>query len=189
MTKEKINSKDKILKAALKLFTQKGIKSTTTKLLAKKAGVAEGTLYNHFKSKKEIAHYLFKHYMNLFTKCLSENSRDIIEPDKKITALIKAFFDFANKEPKAIYYIVIAHYTELDILKNETFKLRNIFAEAIEDGVRKRRFTKIDKYLGAALIIGMINRAVLSYNNGFIDMEYSKIITDTNKAAIKLLSR
>lgn len=48
---------------------------------------------------------------------------------------------------------------------------------------------KIDKNLGAALIIGMINRVILSYNNGFIDMDYNKIVSDTNKAALKLLSR
>ncbi len=189
MPTEKISSKDKILKAALTLFTKKGIKSTTTKELAKKAKVAEGTIYIHFKSKEEIAHYLFKHYMEVFSQHLTQFSDGITDPGNKMKALINAFFDYAEKEPTAIYYIVIAHYTELNVLKKEKFTLRNIFAETIENGVKKRQFSKIDKNLGAALVVGMINRAVLSYNNGFIDLDYNKIASDTNKAALRLLSR
>ncbi|NIP37610.1 MAG: TetR/AcrR family transcriptional regulator [Candidatus Dadabacteria bacterium] len=189
MVIDKSTSKDKILKAALALFTKKGIKSTTTKELARKARIAEGTIYTHFKCKEEIAHYLFKHYMGLFSEHLNLNCKDTTDPEHRMKALINAFFDFADEQPTALYYIVIVHYTELNVLKKEKFTLRNIFADAIEYGIKKRRFARLDKNLGAALIVGMINRVILSYNNGFIDMNYNKIVSDTNKAAIKLLTK
>ena len=44
----------KILKAAQKLFAKHGYGATTTKELAKAAGVAEGTLFRHFENKKAI---------------------------------------------------------------------------------------------------------------------------------------
>ena len=44
----------KILKAAQKLFAKRGYGATTTKELAKAAGVAEGTLFRHFENKKAI---------------------------------------------------------------------------------------------------------------------------------------
>ncbi|MGB3765150.1 MAG: TetR/AcrR family transcriptional regulator [Phormidesmis sp.] len=44
----------KVLKAAQKLFARQGYGATTTKELAKAAGVAEGTLFRHFKNKKAI---------------------------------------------------------------------------------------------------------------------------------------
>lgn len=135
----RISSKDKILKTALNLFTQKGIKSTTTKELAKKAGIAEGTIYRHFKSKQQLAHFIFKYYMQLFRERLIEDTAYIKEPHKRMKAMINAFFDFSKNEPKAAYYIVIAHYTELDILKKEKFKFRNVFADVIEDGIKKKR--------------------------------------------------
>jgi AcrR family transcriptional regulator len=182
-------SRDKILKAALTLFTQKGIKSTTTKELAKKAGIAEGTIYVHFKSKEQIANYLFRHYMELFGDGLFEQAKTVNIPVDKIKLLIKAFFDFAEKEPKATYFIVIAHYTELNILTKEKYKFRNIFADAIRKGINANTFMKINADLGAALIIGMINRAILSYNEGFIRMNYHKMVDETTKAALKLLSK
>jgi TetR/AcrR family transcriptional regulator len=43
-----------ILKAAEKLFSQKGFKGTTTKQLAANAGVHEAVLFRHFTNKREI---------------------------------------------------------------------------------------------------------------------------------------
>ncbi len=43
-----------ILAAAADLFSEKGFHSTTTKEIAARAEVAEGTLYNYFKDKRDI---------------------------------------------------------------------------------------------------------------------------------------
>ncbi|MEN2986366.1 MAG: TetR/AcrR family transcriptional regulator [Thermodesulfovibrionaceae bacterium] len=48
------NTKDKILKSALKLFSQKGYLATTTKEIAKEAQVAEVTLFRYFSSKEKL---------------------------------------------------------------------------------------------------------------------------------------
>ena len=50
----------KIVSAALKLFQTKGFEATTTKSIARKAGIAEGTVFNYFKTKEDIALYFFE---------------------------------------------------------------------------------------------------------------------------------
>ncbi|MEW9053522.1 MAG: TetR/AcrR family transcriptional regulator [Neobacillus sp.] len=44
----------KILIAAIDMFSEKGYASTSTSEIAKKAGVAEGTIFRHYKTKKEL---------------------------------------------------------------------------------------------------------------------------------------
>ncbi|MCY7285149.1 MAG: TetR/AcrR family transcriptional regulator, partial [Cyanobacteria bacterium CAN_BIN43] len=44
----------RILKAAQRLFARRGFEGTTTRELAKAAGVAEGTLFRYFENKKAI---------------------------------------------------------------------------------------------------------------------------------------
>lgn len=44
----------KIFLAAIDIFAQKGFSAATTMEIAKKAGVAEGLIFKHFKSKKEL---------------------------------------------------------------------------------------------------------------------------------------
>ena len=48
------DTKTRILKAAMRLFARKGYDGTTTKDLASRAKVAEGTLFRHFPNKKAI---------------------------------------------------------------------------------------------------------------------------------------
>lgn len=48
-----------ILRAALALFRTKGFHRTTTKEISRKARIAEGTLFNYFKTKEDLALYFF----------------------------------------------------------------------------------------------------------------------------------
>lgn len=43
-----------ILRASIKLFAEKGFHASSTAEIAKEAGVAEGTIFRHYKSKKDI---------------------------------------------------------------------------------------------------------------------------------------
>jgi AcrR family transcriptional regulator len=46
--------KQQILDAALAVFSEKGFAAATTAEIAQTAGIAEGTIYNYFKSKREL---------------------------------------------------------------------------------------------------------------------------------------
>lgn len=56
----KERTKKAILKAALALFAKKGFQRTTTKEISKRAGIAEGTLFNYFRTKEDLALYFFE---------------------------------------------------------------------------------------------------------------------------------
>lgn len=49
-----------VLQACLKLFAEKGFERTSTADIAQEAGVAEGTVYKHFKTKQAILEALLK---------------------------------------------------------------------------------------------------------------------------------
>jgi AcrR family transcriptional regulator len=56
----KEKTKQKILAAALRLFKEQGLDATTTRQICKKAGIAEGTLFNYFKTKEDLALFFFE---------------------------------------------------------------------------------------------------------------------------------
>src|SRR2546426_10157674 len=49
-----------IERAALRLFVTRGVRGTTVRDIAAGAGVAEGTLYRHWRSKRDLARTLFR---------------------------------------------------------------------------------------------------------------------------------
>ncbi|WP_257984928.1 TetR/AcrR family transcriptional regulator, partial [Shewanella sp. 11B5] len=53
------DKKQAILHSALQLFVNKGFNATSTASIAKAAGVATGTLFHHFPTKKDIMNQLF----------------------------------------------------------------------------------------------------------------------------------
>jgi AcrR family transcriptional regulator len=55
----KEKTKQAILTAALKLFAEKGFYNTSTRAISRKAGIAEGTLFNYFETKEDLALYFF----------------------------------------------------------------------------------------------------------------------------------
>ena len=55
----KEKTKQAILAAALKLFAEKGFYNTSTRAISRKAGIAEGTLFNYFETKEDLALYFF----------------------------------------------------------------------------------------------------------------------------------
>ena len=66
--------------AALKLFTEKGVKATSVQEITKEAGVAKGTFYLYFKDKYELQDYLIakksKQLFNDAIKSLNKNKSD-----------------------------------------------------------------------------------------------------------------
>jgi AcrR family transcriptional regulator len=63
-TSKRVENKQKtrkaILGAALELFARKGFFKTTTKEISKRAKIAEGTLFNYFRTKEDLALYFFE---------------------------------------------------------------------------------------------------------------------------------
>lgn len=60
----KEKTKQAILAAALKLFAEKGFYNTSTRAISRKAGIAEGTLFNYFETKEDLALYFFEREMD-----------------------------------------------------------------------------------------------------------------------------
>lgn len=63
-------AKREILRAAMKLFSERGLTATTIRDIAKESGYTNPALYKHFVSKEELALYLFEtSHRRLWSRC------------------------------------------------------------------------------------------------------------------------
>ena len=60
-----IKTKNKIMKAAYKIFASKGIHGTTAREIAEKAGVSNGSFYSYFKNKKALLLEMLEDYLEV----------------------------------------------------------------------------------------------------------------------------
>src|SRR5436853_673470 len=85
----------RIVKAALSLFQTKGFDATTTKAIARKAGIAEGTVFNYFKSKDDIALHFFEAEVDSAMSAVRDNPRLKKAPlEEKLFALVHAQLEY-----------------------------------------------------------------------------------------------
>jgi len=71
-----MDKREAILRAAIKVFAQRGYFNSKVADIAKEAGIADGTVYLYFKSKDEILHSIFDRAMEEF---IAEGKREIAE--------------------------------------------------------------------------------------------------------------
>jgi len=81
----------RITTAALELFQARGFDATTTRAIARRAGIAEGTLFNYFPAKEDIALYFFELEVEHAIATVQGTPRLRSAPlDEKLFALIEA---------------------------------------------------------------------------------------------------
>ena len=70
----KERTRQAILKAALEFFSEKGFHRTTTREIARRAGIAEGTMFNYFRTKEDLALYFFEKELSGLIEWYGEQS-------------------------------------------------------------------------------------------------------------------
>lgn len=63
---------DRLVRAALDLFTTQGYHATTTPQIAERAGVAEGTIYRHFESKEHLLNEIYRAAVQLLARVVHD---------------------------------------------------------------------------------------------------------------------
>ncbi len=153
------STREKILEAALRLFSQKGYLGATTKEISAESGVAEVTLFRHFSSKEALFEEMLSTYSFLptlkgimpsikkmpYEKALEEIASGHLEVLSKRANLIKIMHSEVHIYPEKIRKI---YFTYID----ETFKTLAAYFDDMQEKGLLRRF---DSILAARAFFGM----------------------------------
>lgn len=144
-TSQKQTDKQKIIaEVAIRLFAEKGYANTSTSEIAKEAGVAEGTIFRHYKTKENLLLALILPFMKESIPTMAENVFQQLSPDNlmRFEDFLKALlinriqFIQANKE---IFQVFVK-----ELLYSE--QLRNEILPIFTENVLKRLRSVIDTY-------------------------------------------
>src|SRR5438045_7849945 len=92
---QKDATRARIVAAALTLFRLRGFDATTTKAIARKARVAEGTVFNYFPTKEDIALYFLALEVEQAIVAVQTNTRlRKASLDEKLFALVQTQLEF-----------------------------------------------------------------------------------------------
>src|SRR5947209_7004832 len=77
-------TRQRLLDAASRVCSERGLHGATTREIAEVAGVNEVTLFRHFGSKEKLIAALFEHVLTALTEALSETEVDVQDLERDL---------------------------------------------------------------------------------------------------------
>lgn len=101
-------TRQKLLRAALDLFTTVGFRATTTPAIAARAGVAEGTIYRHFTSKEQLLNEVYRGAQKWAAGVIREVEEQTqgSRASERLQRVARRFFEAADRDPAALRMVL-----------------------------------------------------------------------------------
>lgn len=177
-----VDTKEKILEAGLTIFSAKGYVGSSTREIAKKAGVAEITLFRHFSSKETLFGEVIKSYTFLpilkklipnlldkdYKEALEDIARNYLEKLEERKDLIQIMKSKARLYPEKVANIHRAYVDEM-------FKTMASYFRQLQESKKLRE--DFDPEMGALAFVGML----FTYFSTREFFQRKDKISDTNK--------
>lgn len=165
-------TRQRIQDAALKLFSVKSFKGTTTKEIASEAGVAEGTIFRYFKTKKDIL-------ISLASPIIVESLTDLLQEmegkddETVITAILKNRLHLINKHKDMARVIFFESQFQPELremfVKEVVLKVAGIMEQYVEKKIIAGEYRNTNPQIAVRAIVGMLG--VFLAWRGFIQGE------------------
>ncbi|MCX7753471.1 MAG: TetR/AcrR family transcriptional regulator [Blastocatellia bacterium] len=158
-----------IVQAAIELFARKGFNGTTTKEIARAAGVSEALIFRHFPTKQDLYSAIIDHKMKECRRSFQEELREAMahRDDRAFfTRLAEEILQTHREDPSFIRLMLFSALEghELSRMVYETY-VTEMFEELvayIARRVRERAFRAVNPRVAARAFVGMIAHHALA---------------------------
>src|SRR3989442_7966739 len=176
-----------ILEAARKVFAKKGFHEATVDDIAEAAGVAKGTVYLYYASKRDVYFAALKFGIAQLYSLLLDELKQVSTPEEKLKVLIAtklAYFD-ENRDFFKIYYselgnIPSTHPGGIDNEFKSLYQEQARLVEAIlKEGTRKKVLrslrTEQTAFATSDIIPGVVTHRILGWSKSRVSQAVESI--------------
>jgi AcrR family transcriptional regulator len=163
--------RQEILSAAAIVFDTRGYGQATMDEVARQAGLSKGSIYNYFRSKKELFREVFTAAVSLDERELDKLVRQEMSASEKLSAMLELWYgrlkDYARMGRLVLEFWATAAREERTgetskWLSTMYARQRETLAQMLADGVRRGEFGRqFDPSVAAALIISLLRGIIV----------------------------
>jgi AcrR family transcriptional regulator len=160
--------RNKVERTAIRLFAERGVDATSTKQITQAAGVSEGALFRHWKTKDDLIWDLFSRHYLAFTDRLDRICDQEIRFDWRIEAVVREVCRFYDEDPDLFRFLLLVQHGQLTKIAAGTRTPVNVLAEIIEDGQAAGDLPQTDVVLKTAMVLGIMLQSVTFHVYGSV---------------------
>lgn len=165
------DKRDRILKAAVKVFARTGFHATRVSEVAKAAGVADGTIYLYFKSKEELLVSLFEDRVEKLLAHMTEQ----LPKEPNAPARLRSIIDMqlglleGERELAEVITVILRQSTRLmkELAAPHFLAYLDAIAKVIAEGQTTGEFRRdVSPHVAARAIFGALDGITLTWALG-----------------------
>ncbi|MFJ2628184.1 TetR/AcrR family transcriptional regulator [Streptomyces sp. NPDC087532] len=159
----RIAHRERLLDAARQLLAEGGYAAASISALADRAGVATGSVYNHFASKQELLAAVFRHVAGHELSAVQEAVRARSGAAEQLRALVEVFSYRALSAPRTAWALLAEPVDPLVEQERLTYRrgYHALAESAVAAGVAAGELPAQNARLSAAAVIGAVGEALL----------------------------
>jgi AcrR family transcriptional regulator len=157
-------TRERIVAASLAQVAEGGYRSASVGRVARRAGVAVGTVYRHFPSKSDLFAEAFRRASQReLDVVIDVSAADFGSARERIAAAVEAFCRRALAGPTLAYALLAEPVDPAVEAERLVFRraYRDVFAGVLEDGIAAGELPVQDPELTAAALVGAIGEALV----------------------------
>ncbi len=159
--------REQILSAAITCFAEKGYYEASMDDIAKAANLSKGSLYWHFKSKRDLFQGLVERWLREFTDSLGKTLEHATTAGEKLRMMIEALKRNAAALPELAraqleFYTLAVRDEEFKAWLHENYATDSQFLESIvKEGIESGEFREVPAGAVARMIMAYLDGALL----------------------------
>jgi AcrR family transcriptional regulator len=156
-------ARERIVAAALDQLAEGGYASASMAGVARRAGVATGSVYRHFPSKGDLFAEVFRRASQREVDVLAALAHRAMPLSERLAAWVQAFVHRALAEPVRAYALIAEPVDPAVETERLTFRraYADLFARALREAMEEGEIPPGDPELAAAAIVGALAEAML----------------------------
>jgi TetR/AcrR family fatty acid metabolism transcriptional regulator len=162
------DKRESILRAAIKVFAQKGYFSSKVADIASEAGIADGTVYLYFKSKDEILHSVFDRAMAEFIEEGRKELTVLSDPAEKLSRIAELHLEKlgADRDLAIVFQVELRGSTKFmqEFSASGFGEYLDIIRKTIDEGQRAGMFrSDLKPVVAAKILYGALDEMVTNW--------------------------
>lgn len=152
------NTKEKVLKAAAKIFGQKGYSGARVDAIAKESGFNKAVLYYHIGGKDKIYVEVLKNTFQLVASLIKEETSKFDDPRDKLRGVVRTLHRFKQENPDfpsiMLHEVASGGENITPEVMVEVLHILNEFKNIIDQGKEAGIFRNVNPLMAYFMVLG-----------------------------------
>ena len=169
------NTRERIERAAIRLFVEKGIAATSVRDVARAVDMSEGALYRHFAGKDELVWEVFERHYVQFAGRLESLARAETTARGQLAAMIRGFCHAYDEDPLLFRFLLFVQHGQLSKLAPGSPTPVDAVHAVIARGIASKEIPEQHPDLATALVFGIVLQPVTFAAYGRLSVSLSSM--------------